>query len=85
MTRIFGRVEVVLGEALVLEQRWSDSVLELVRYAPRGRRLAALIVDPVELEQLVDALNAAIAQLEVDAKAAARGTRSSGPQIARGE
>ena len=85
MTRIFGRIEIVPGEELRLEQRWSDRLLEIVRYAPRNRRLAALVVDPEELEQLVDALNAAVAQLAVDAKAAARGTRSSGPQIASGE
>ena len=85
MTRILGRVEVVTGEEIRLEERWSDRLLELVRYGPRGRRLAALVVAPEELKYLIDMITAAIAQLEVDARAAAAGTRTPGPPIAGGE
>jgi len=81
MARTFGAVEIVLGESLALEQRWPDRLLEPVRYAPCGRRVAALVVDPEELTHLIDVLAGAIAELDADARGSAAGTRTPGPQI----
>ena len=49
----------VAGEELTILWR-PDGKVEIVRLRPRGRRVASLTVDPIELEELAYALETAV-------------------------
>jgi len=55
--------------------------IEVVRLGPRGCRVASLALDLAELDEFANAVHAAQAEIEVERRAAAAGTRTAGPPI----
>ena len=81
MARILATVAgCIPGEELVIEQR-CDRTIEFIRLRPRGGRVAALTLDPDEVEELILALETVKAELDADRRGAANGVRSEGPPI----
>jgi hypothetical protein len=69
----------VLTEEIAIVRTISG--IEVVRLGPRGRRVASLALDLAELDEFANAVHAAQAEIEVEQRAAAAGTRTPGPPI----